>query len=106
MSLAKAFLAKLDEASSAPAIATAGLEAALARMLAGCRSAWPTVRVDDARFVGHVAAHLGAAQAEATPAALEALHAADLYLAFAGAEGDPAALSELDKTVAREVTAA
>jgi RNA polymerase sigma-70 factor (ECF subfamily) len=61
-----------------------------------CAQAWPTVTVDPVAFVDGLVARL---RDETSPAeALAALNVTDLYLAFACAEGDRAALALLDAT--------
>jgi RNA polymerase sigma-70 factor (ECF subfamily) len=66
------------------------LEVRLAEQLADAEEHWPGVSVDRRRFVTHWAAQL--ARAENVGTAIEQIHLSDLYLAFACAEGDPAAL--------------
>jgi RNA polymerase sigma-70 factor, ECF subfamily len=66
------------------------VETRLAGQLAEAEARWPDVSVDPGRFVTHWAAQL--ARAGDVDTALEQLHLADLYLAFACAEGDLAAL--------------
>jgi RNA polymerase sigma-70 factor (ECF subfamily) len=66
------------------------VEERLAGQLARAEERWPGVEVDHRRFVAHWAAQL--ARAADLPAAIEQLHLPDLYLAFACAEGDGAAL--------------
>ena len=60
------------------------LETRLACQLAEAEARWPEVAVDGRRFVTHWAAQL--ARASDVGAAIEQLHLADLYLAFACAE--------------------
>ncbi len=68
----------------------AALESRLAEQLAGAEAHWPGLTVDRRRFVAHWAGQL--ARTADVGAAIEQLHVPDLYLAFACAEGDPAAL--------------
>jgi RNA polymerase sigma-70 factor (ECF subfamily) len=78
------FCAVARDASPSPA-----LEAALADAVAAGRRAWPSFQVDEEAFLRRLAD----VSAGADPApALVALHAADLWLAFACAAGDPKAL--------------
>lgn len=74
------------------------VEAQLAEQLAAAEARWPGLSVDRPRFVAHWAAQL--ARAESFPEALQQLHLPDLYLAFASAEGDAAALRELGALLA------
>lgn len=77
-----------------------GLDALLAAHLAAARAAWPTVTLSTESFLRHVARHL---PSEATADVLRQLHAADLYLACACAEGDPRALRAFDQHVLQKV---
>jgi len=99
--LSAVFMAHVDGAARASLAEVVDLEARLGRMLAACRAAWPALRVADESFLRHVARHLQAGTANA----LDGLHATDLYLALACAEGDIAALAELDRVFAREISA-
>jgi RNA polymerase sigma-70 factor, ECF subfamily len=69
------------------------LTALLAERTARARAAWPSIALDDERFERAVAARLGDAP---TADALAALHADDLWLACACADGDPAALAAFE----------
>ncbi|ATB30912.1 sigma-70 family RNA polymerase sigma factor [Melittangium boletus] len=80
-----------------------GLEALLASHLAAAASAWPAVKLPPERFLRHLARHLPAPEAPAD--ALAKLHAADLYLACACAEGEPQALLSFEQHVLRKVPA-
>lgn len=64
--------------------------ARLDAVLARAKSAWPTVQLADAEFVAHVASKVE------RPSELDALHAADLYLAYACARGDRSALTAFE----------
>ncbi len=75
----------------------AALELALGGLVAKARAAWPDLEVDDELFVEHLARHLAA------DGVLEAVHASDLYLAFACLLGDPLALEEFDRAFLRKV---
>ncbi len=74
-------------------------EETLAKLIASARQAWPSLEVDQAAFVDHLAQHLTA------DATLASLHAADLWLAFACVLGDPAALAAFEQTVLARVPA-
>ena len=80
-----------------------GLEALLAGDLTAARGAWPAVKLPPERFLRHLARHLPAREAPAD--ALAQLHAADLYLACACAEGEPQALLAFEQHVLRKVPA-
>ncbi|ATB36596.1 DNA-binding regulatory protein [Cystobacter fuscus] len=80
-----------------------GLETLLAGHLAAGEGAWPTVKLAPEAFLRHLARHL---PAPGTPEeALRQLHAADLYLACACAEGEPQALLAFEQHVLRKVPA-
>ena len=64
------------------------LDEVVAGWLGAARAAWPGVALDEARFVAYVAERLGS---------VAAIHAADLWLAAACADGDPAALAVFDE---------
>ena len=59
-------------------------------ILAQARTAWPQLTLDEAGFAAHVARYLPGAGGAA-------LHAGDLFLAWACAQGDPQALAEFDR---------
>jgi RNA polymerase sigma-70 factor (ECF subfamily) len=63
----------------------------IAQLLEVGRAAWPEVAVDGEAFVAHVAARLPDPGADPS-----ALHAADLYLAFACGAGDARALAAFE----------
>jgi RNA polymerase sigma-70 factor (ECF subfamily) len=69
------------------------IEATLARMLSEGRAAWPAVAVSDEAYVRYLAERAPAD--DESP--LDALHAADLYLACACANGDAQAIAALDR---------
>jgi RNA polymerase sigma-70 factor (ECF subfamily) len=75
--------------------ATEGLGEALRAALDAARAAWPGVDLSAEAFVRFVAAKLPAG--EPPERSLADLHASDLYLACACAEGAPWALAELDR---------
>src|SRR5947208_12487863 len=70
------------------------LQRALERMLAAGRAAWPKVHLAPERFEAFLEERVpeGAAAAQ-----VDALHAADLYLACACAQRDRAALEALER---------
>ncbi|WNG14894.1 sigma-70 family RNA polymerase sigma factor [Cystobacter fuscus] len=80
-----------------------GLEALLAGHLAAGEGAWPTVKLAPGSFLRHLARHLPPPGAPED--ALRQLHAADLYLACACAEGEPQALLAFEQHVLRKVPA-
>ncbi|WNG24381.1 sigma-70 family RNA polymerase sigma factor [Cystobacter fuscus] len=80
-----------------------GLEGLLAGHLAAGEGAWPTVKLAPESFLRHLARHLPAPGAPED--ALRQLHAADLYLACACAEGEPQALLAFEQHVLRKVPA-
>jgi RNA polymerase sigma-70 factor (ECF subfamily) len=65
----------------------------LAAIVARARAAWPGVTLGDAAFERYLAERAAGAD-------VASLHAADLYLAAACAEGDPIALSAIDRVFA------
>jgi len=75
----------------------------LTRLVDAGRRAWPDIEVPRARFERHLAACV--ADADDPAAALQSLEVADLYLAFACAEGDPAAIRELDRRFIAKIAA-
>ncbi len=71
------------------------LEAALQQVLAAARAAFPTVPLEEDAFLAHLAQRLEGDSDLAE--ALEALHAQDIFLAFAALRGAAPALEELDR---------
>ena len=69
------------------------VEVRLAGLLAEARGRWPGLSVDARHFIAHWAAQI--ARSGELSTALDQLHLPDLYLAFACAEGDEAALRSL-----------
>ena len=67
---------------------------------AAARAAWPDVDVAPERFAAELGRRLGD---DASPAALAAVHAADVYLAIAAAAGDEAAAAHVERDFLREV---
>jgi RNA polymerase sigma-70 factor, ECF subfamily len=81
------------------------LEAALTRALADGRARWPTLDLSPDSFVSHLARALP----RGTPGlagAVAGLHAADLYLACACANGAPVAISLFEETHLARLAAA
>ncbi len=105
LALAPLFLAALG--APAPPAPPGELEDALRGALRSARLAWPDIDVPADAFVASLASRLPPAQR--SPAALRALHAADLYLVCACDRLDPRALaafethyfSEVDRALAR-----
>jgi RNA polymerase sigma-70 factor (ECF subfamily) len=96
-SKSKRFFAALLGPSPAPAHleedSTRGIDHTLDLLIAEAESAWPHVRLDPNLFVERLARNVSAADPLGS---LAALHASDLYLALACAEGDRAAMTALD----------
>jgi RNA polymerase sigma-70 factor, ECF subfamily len=98
--LARVFLDAVADAAR-PAFADAAqLATTLVAHLAAARAAWPGVTIEDARFAGELARRLGDG---ATPARLEAMRAADVYLAVACGDGDARAIAACLEVLAAEV---
>ncbi|HUS66349.1 MAG TPA: sigma factor-like helix-turn-helix DNA-binding protein [Kofleriaceae bacterium] len=96
LGLAERFLDELPpERRAAAAPSAPELGELLADAIAAGRVTWPDVPLPDADFIRHIAACL---PPDADPvAALAELHAADLYLACACAQGEPRALAHFDE---------
>lgn len=75
----------------------AELDASLSQLLGAARQSWPSLDVDDALFVEHLAGRLN------KDSVLNGLHAADLYVAFSCSLGDPAAMQALERDVLPQV---
>ena len=86
--------ALLAAAPAAGLEASDALEDTLAGMLREARAQLSEVGLDDATFLGYLAARLPTREAAK---ALSAIKAADLYLACACSRGDPRALAEFDR---------
>jgi RNA polymerase sigma-70 factor, ECF subfamily len=71
------------------------LEEQLAAVCEAARAPWPKVTLEAAGFVGYLAAHTD--PSDDPGQALATLRVADLYLACACAEGQPAAIEELER---------
>ncbi len=80
------------------------LEERLRALVDASRAAWPSLAVDDAAFVAHLATKTTADVPMSR--ALSALHATDLYLTFACGTGDARALAAFEGAFGREVPAA
>jgi RNA polymerase sigma-70 factor (ECF subfamily) len=76
-----------------------GLEDLLRELYAAGQAQWPSVPLGLERFVRHLARHLP----EGSGDALRTLHAADLYLACACAEGEPLALQAFEQHILQRV---
>ncbi len=94
------FLEALDPAARPSFEADDALGPRLAAMLDHCRVALGTFQVTDDQVVEHVARTLAA---DATPAALERLRVADLYLACGCAVGDRDALNAFEAEFGRDI---
>lgn len=92
--LLAAFHAQLGAATD-PALAVA-IAGRLRSMVERARARWPALNLDPADFCAHVARSVAAATD--LLAALDALHADDMYLACACAHGDPQAIAEFEAT--------
>jgi RNA polymerase sigma-70 factor, ECF subfamily len=90
--LRDAFLAALDPEGRAAMKSEEALEAALDRLVVRGRTAWPSLAVDGADFVAQIAGRLS----PHTLAALEALHAEDLWLACACGASLPGAIEAFE----------
>jgi RNA polymerase sigma-70 factor (ECF subfamily) len=103
--LHQGFLAELSEPARHGLAGDAAhlADALVAQWQAAC-AAWPDVAVAPAQFAGELARRIAAhAGGEVSAAALEALHAGDVYLAVACCDGDAAAIALLDELVGREL---
>ncbi len=78
-----------------PALTTVG-EDELAALVDSARSAWPTIPLDDATFIAHLAERLP--EGDEGVRALRAIHGADLYLACGCARGLAEALTAFERT--------
>lgn len=94
MGLSEAFLAAAGAAATTLRDVK-DLEARLAAHVAAGAAAWPGVELPADTFVRHLAAHVRDDDDPCT--ALDAAHAADLYLACACARGDRTALDAFDR---------
>src|SRR5262249_6487003 len=68
------------------------------------RTAWPAIALPPERFARELARRIASHAAGAVaPAALDASHGADVYLAIACCDGNAAAIAQLDELVGREL---
>jgi RNA polymerase sigma-70 factor (ECF subfamily) len=89
--LADSFLASVDEDVT---IDRAELEGALQRILAEAHEAWGELEVSPETFARYLAERVGRGPRPVRPEApLDGIHATDLFLACACADGDPAAIA-------------
>lgn len=95
------FLARLPAALRAPASRLPDLEARLGTLVEHAREQG---RADAAQFVGHVASHLP--EDADLPEALDALHTADLALAWACTVGDETAVTAFTERLSPAIRAA
>jgi len=79
------------------------LERTLERLVSDARAAWPELAIDDARLLAYLAERLPP-DADAARA-LARVHAPDLLLAAACADGDESALAELERQFMPEIAA-
>lgn len=92
--LTEAFLEACDP-DVTKTLDAATVEDMIPRHLANAKRAWPSFKVDDVRFVTHLAGRMRPdVDAEK---GIRDVHAADLYLALACSLGDKRALAELEK---------
>jgi RNA polymerase sigma-70 factor (ECF subfamily) len=93
--LSSAFQAPLPGSAAQDHARITALEEALQTALQTARAAFPEVKLSEALFAQHLAAHAGH---EPSPAeAIARLHAADLYLACACGQGIPSALRAFER---------
>ncbi|NMO13427.1 RNA polymerase subunit sigma-70 [Pyxidicoccus fallax] len=79
-----------------------GLEALLRGHVEAARAAWPSLTLPAEDYVRHLTRHLPTGKAAEV---LRILHGADLYLACACAQGEPAALRAFEQDVLRYIPA-
>jgi RNA polymerase sigma-70 factor (ECF subfamily) len=97
------FCAIIEIAVGATSIEMAGLVTAVRRLYVEARAAAPRVQLDEERFVERV---VQAIDGEPDPmAALEAIHAGDLFVAQAAAAGDDAAFVLVDRRMCDQIAA-
>jgi RNA polymerase sigma-70 factor, ECF subfamily len=95
------FVSELGAESSARALAVANLDALLDTIVERCRTAWPSIDLDAATYLAHLARHVESEDDLA--AALESARVAELYLACACAIGNPKATTVLEERFLCEV---
>jgi RNA polymerase sigma-70 factor (ECF subfamily) len=98
----RAFLASLSLGGRAALQTEPGLEQRLDALCAEAGRVHPDLERDDPAWLAHLASHL---RGPAWLKELEALHAADLFLAWACARAQPAALRKLDALLVPLTTA-
>lgn len=95
-SLSRIFLARLEgQRRDQLGLSSEWLDAALRRLDAAGRAAWPRIALEAEVFAAHLADRLGACPD--LKDALSAIHAADLFLACACSRGLPDALAEFER---------
>ena len=102
--LAATFVAHLAPGAAAPSTSPEELSAKLSQILVAARAAWPGVELPNATVLQHLAERVAA---DTRPErALGRLHATDLYLACACAQGVPRAIAAFKEAYATEVATA
>jgi RNA polymerase sigma-70 factor, ECF subfamily len=86
-------IAQLEVSRQAAISAIANLAQILDDQCAAARAAWPTVSLAQERYVEELAARINARSTEPADRVLTTMPAADLYLAIACGDNDPAALA-------------
>ena len=93
-SRAAKLLSLLAPARRAELQACADLDALLTAQLAAIADAWPTLAIDEPRYLAHLAARVRARTDEPAERIVRTMPAADLYLAAACSDGDTDALAQ------------
>lgn len=88
VNLSKIFIAEAGEDRAA----SSALDERLAAVLAEGRRAWPSIRLDEGHFTRHLARVTAGAED-----ALVSIRAGEVYLACAAAQGDTAAIAEIER---------
>ncbi|HMG54024.1 MAG TPA: hypothetical protein VK601_11085 [Kofleriaceae bacterium] len=102
--LYRGLLAGLSEPARRFAGDEAGASDALSAQWEAARAAWPAIAIPPDQFASELARRIAAhAEGDITIAALEVLHGADVYLAIACCDGDPAAIALIDELIGREL---
>jgi RNA polymerase sigma-70 factor, ECF subfamily len=97
--LASVFLAAAPARGRAATVDAAALEVTLTRVVETARARYPGIKIDDARYIRHLAARVDPALS--AEAALGQLRTEDLLLACGCADGDRAALAVLESDCIR-----
>ncbi len=84
-----------DDAVAEQLRGESAVEAILTRLVAEARAAWPSIELDERRYVAHVAR--GLRGSTAALGALETIHGADLFLALACGESNALALAVFER---------